>query len=173
MAKAVYEIKFEQNIYTPGRIDLFIGDGRWNTSTRILAGMKDDEVAAAVAASLQNEQGLPFDVVQGDPLAGSGEGNIVRLTAKNAGTVGNCISIINNWHERRNYAPEAEEPWFKPFTVTVTQPMNGTNQAFQVPDYQAILGECCYCCIGMLYDNIYWQDAMIRSRLHLQSGYVR
>ena len=28
-------------------------------------------------------------------------------------------------------------------------------------DYFSVLGECCYCCIAMLYDNPDWQDAMI------------
>jgi len=158
--KATYVITFEQNITSDGRIDLFIGDGRWNTSTRVHEGMKDDEIAAAVALTLQGEVGLPFDVVHGDPAAGAGLGNTITLTAKNAGTVGNGLSIIYNWHGRRNYAP-VNEGSGTPFTVTVAQTFGGTNIPFTPPNYSAILGECCYCCIGMLYDNVYWQDAMI------------
>jgi phage tail sheath gpL-like len=158
--KAVYEIKFEQNITSSGRVDLFIGDGRWNTSTRVLEGMKDDDVAAAVVLSLQGLVGFPYDVEQGSAAAGTGEGNIVRLTAKNAGTVGNNLSIINNWHQRRDYAP-VNEGSDTPFEVLVSQTVVGANGGTPQLDYSAVLGECCYCCIGMLYDEVLWQDQMI------------
>ena len=45
--------------------------------------------------------------------------------------------------------------------MTVTQIDVGANTAAPLPDYAAILGECCYCCIGMLYDDKVRQDAMI------------
>ena len=156
--KATYVITFEENITSDGRIDLFIGDGRWNTSTRVFAGMKDDEIAAAVALTLQSEPGLPFDVVYGDP--GAGLGNTITLTAKNAGTVGNCLNVIYNWHQRRDYAP-VNEVSGTPFVFSFAQTFAGTNTPFTPPNYSAILGECCYCCIGMLYDNYVLQDAMI------------
>jgi phage tail sheath gpL-like len=144
--KATYTLTFAGEAESDGRIDLFIGDGRWNTSTRVFEGMTPDEIGAAVDASLTAEVGLPFDVTVAGP--------VITLVAKNAGTVGNCINPIYNWHERRNYAPVG-------VTMEVAQTFAGTNIAFVPPDYAAILGECCYCCIGMLYDNYAWQDAMI------------
>jgi phage tail sheath gpL-like len=150
--KAVYTITFEQNITDDGRIDFFIGDGRWNTSTRITTGMKDDDVATAVSMSLQNEIGLPYEVTVA--------GNVITLTAKNAGTVGNCLQIIPNWHQRRDYMPENNGSG-TPFEITVAQTVVGINGATPVLNHSAILGECCYCCIGMLYDEPLWQDQMI------------
>jgi phage tail sheath gpL-like len=147
-AKATYEITFAGDALSDGRIDLFIGDGRWNTSTHITEGMTADEIGAAVDASLTAEIGLPFEV--------SVAGPVVTLIAKNAGTVGNCITPIYNWHQRLDYAPQG-------VTMEVAFPVPGTNDAnFAPPNYAAILGECCYCCIGMLYDNPVWQDAMIQ-----------
>jgi len=154
LTKAVYDIRFEQNATSDGRIDLYIGDGRWNTSTRVKEGMKDDDIAIAVEQSLLMEDGLPFTVSRGD--AAGGTGNVVRLIAKNAGTVGNCVAIIPNWHERRNYFPANVEVYISQDTVGA-----GAMTVAQAPDYQSILGECCYCCIGMLYDDEVWQDAMI------------
>ena len=64
------------------------------------------------------------------------------------------MNVIYNWHQRRDYAPAGVEMAF-------AQTVQGAHGAIVVPDYQAILGECCYCCIGMLYANDDWQDAMI------------
>ena len=144
--KAVYALTFTGPATSPGRIDVFIGDGRWNISVRIVEGDTADDIATAVDGALTAEIGLPFDVT----VAGA----VVTLTAKNAGTVGNCITPIYNWHQRRDYAPLG-------VTMEVAQTFSGTNADFLPPNYSAILGECCYCCIGMLYDNPEWQDAMI------------
>jgi phage tail sheath gpL-like len=145
--KAKYTITFTGTATSDGRADFFVADGRWNTSTRITEGMTPDEVAAAVAANMEVEAGFPFD-----PVATAG---VITLTAKNAGTVGNNIGIIYNWHQRRDYAPLGVD-------VVVAQSVQGLHAgAFAAPDYAATLGECCYCCIGMLYDSPVWQDYMI------------
>jgi phage tail sheath gpL-like len=130
-----------------GRIDLFIADGRWNTSTRVSEGDTPTEIATAIADALNAEAGLPFDAA-----AAAG---VITLTAKNAGTVGNNVGVIFNWHSRRDYAPAGID-------VVVTNGVIGLNAGAAAPlDYAAVLGECCYCCIGMLYDTPSWQDAMI------------
>jgi phage tail sheath gpL-like len=143
---AVYTLTFTGPATSDGRIDLFMADGRYNTSTRVREGMTADEIAAAVNVNIAAEPGFMYDSAV---AAG-----VITLTAKNKGTVGNGLNVIYNWHQRRDYAP-------KGVTLAVAQTMTGTNTPFTVPDYQAILGECCYCCIGMLYDNDVWQDAMI------------
>jgi phage tail sheath gpL-like len=153
--KAAYELKFDSvGGVTPtgvansdGRIDLFIADGRYNTSTRIYEGMTVGEIATAVKMSLDIEEGLPFTVTETT-------GGILTLEAKNAGTVGNCIHPIFNWHQRRNYAP-------KDIEVVVSQTVQGLNGGTPPLDYAAVLGECCYCCIAMCYNEPLWQDQMI------------
>jgi len=145
-AKAVYTATITGVATTDGRFDLFLVDGRYNTSVRVHEGDTAAEIATNVAAELNGEPGLPFDVV-----AAAG---VLTFTAKNGGTVGNAINILYNWHHRRDYAPEGIE-------VVVAQTTQGGNVAFTPPDYSAILGECCYCCIAMLYANDDWQDAMI------------
>jgi phage tail sheath gpL-like len=143
---AAYTLTFTGTSESDSRIDLFMVDGRYNTSTRVYEGDTADEIATNVADSLNAEEGLPFDAVAA--------GAVVTLTAKNKGTVGNSINVIYNWHQRRNFAPKGVEMAF-------AQTVQGTHIDFTVPDYQAILGECCYCCIGMLYANDDWQAAMI------------
>ena len=144
---ARYELLFTGPATSDGRIDLFMADGRWNTSTRVLEGMTADEIAAAVMGSIINESGFPYD-------AQTGTGGALTLTAMNSGSVGNGLNPIYNWHQRRDYAPVGVE-------MTVSQVDVGANTAAPLPDYAAILGECCYCCIGMLYDDKVRQDAMI------------
>jgi len=143
---AAYTLTFTGPAMSDGRVDLFMVDGRYNTSTRVHEGDTADEIATNVATALNAEPGLPYDAV-----AAAG---VITLTAKNKGTVGNAMNVIYNWHERRDYAPAGVEMAF-------AQTAQGTTIAFAVPNYDAILGECCYCCIGMLYANDDWQDAMI------------
>jgi len=144
--KAAYTVTFTGTAESDGRVDLFLVDGRYNTSVRVHEGDTADEIATNVANELNSEPGLPFIAV-----AAAG---VITLTSKNAGTVGNAINILYNWHQRRDYAPVGIE-------VVVAQSVQGANTAFTPPDYQAILGECCYCCIAMLYADDDWQDAMI------------
>jgi phage tail sheath gpL-like len=150
--KAQYDVRFEGEAKSPGRVDIFMGDGRWNISVRVTTGMKDDDIAAAVGHAWEMEPGFPFDVSVGD--AASGQGNVVRLTAKNAGTVGNCLTPIYNWHDRLDYAPAGVEMFVQMNQVGAQDPVAPF-------DYAAVLGECCYCCIGMLYDDPVQQDVMI------------
>jgi phage tail sheath gpL-like len=147
LVKAAYTITLVGDATSDGRMDFFIGDGRWNTSVRVHEGDTVTEIASAVAMAMDAEPGLPFDVA-----AAAG---VITLTAKNGGTNANCLFPIFNWHGRRDYAPADVE-------VTVAQTVQGSGVIDGAPvDYQAVLGECCYCCIGMLYADDLWQDAMI------------
>src|SRR5262245_38414963 len=119
VAKASYELEFGLETRTPpitgaasdGRIDLFMGDGRWNTSTRVREGDTPDVIAVAVNQEIMDLPGFPFDSTV--------TGNTITLTAKNAGTVGNCLNVIYNWHGRRDYAPDG-------ITFDFSQPTAGT-----------------------------------------------
>jgi len=145
--KAEYVLRFTGDATTFGRIDMYIADGRWVTSTRIVKGTTAGDAALLVSQELTEQAGLPFEVVG----VNTGE---ITLRAKNAGTVGNCIQVYYNWHETRDYAPKGIEFEF-------IQTLAGVNVPIQQLDYINLLGECCYCCIGMLYDTPAWQDAMI------------
>ena len=149
LTKAAYTITFTGDATSDGVIDLFIADGRYNTTTRITEGMTPTDCAANVVFELHATPGLPFDVTSAL--------GVVTLTAKNAGTVGNGMMPIYNWTQRRNHAPAGVEA----VIAQTTQGTNGAVDTFTAPDYAAILGECCYCCIAMLYDNYEWQKAMI------------
>src|SRR5262245_25863917 len=111
-AKAVYTVTITGTATSDGRVDLYIADGRWNTSTHVVNGELDTAIAAAVAASLQADTSLPFTVTVAT--------NIVTLTAKNAGRVGNGIAIIPNWHQRLHYLPTG-------ITIDVEQTVQGAH----------------------------------------------
>ena len=124
-----------------------MGDGRWNTSTRIIDAMAVEEIAAAVALSLNLEAGFPF-------------------------TATAALGVVTLRHQERRHGRQRPQPDLQLASAarlrTVGLEMtvcsdrcHGTQTAATAPDYQAILGECCYCCIGMLYDAPAWQDAMI------------
>lgn len=143
--KAVYTITMANNAGSDGRMDFYIGDGRWNISVHITAGMTPTDIALAIRDALLELEGFPFV-----PTAALG---VVTLTAQNSGTVGNCVNIQYNWHGRRDYAPTET-------TVTIVNSVEGSVNPAPL-DYSAILGECCYCCVAMLYDDPDWQDGMI------------
>lgn len=147
--KAVYTITITEDAGSDGRIDIFMMDSKYNTSTHIVEGMTPTDMAAAVV--------LEMNAVPGFPYVATSALGVITLTAKNAGTVGNCAMPIFNWHQRRDYAPAGIEVE----TAQTTPGANGAVGTFTAPDYAGILGECCYCCIAMLYDHADWQDAMI------------
>src|SRR5262245_573718 len=61
-AKATHTLTFTGPATSDGRVDIYMGDGRWNTSTRVRTGDTATAIATAVAASLNAEIGLPFAV---------------------------------------------------------------------------------------------------------------
>jgi phage tail sheath gpL-like len=60
--KATYTITFTGPATSDGRMDFFIGDGRWNTSTRVVEGDTETDIATAVMNAMLSETGLPFDI---------------------------------------------------------------------------------------------------------------
>lgn len=144
--KAAYTMTFVGPATSDGRIDLFWVDGEYNVSVHIIEGMVDADIAAAVKAA--------YDGLVGFPFASAAALGVVTFTARNGGTVGNCVGMpMYNWHGRTNYAPGG-------VTMTAAQTVQGLGDPEPL-DYQAVLGECCYCCVGMLYSNPLWQQGMI------------
>jgi len=140
---AEYEITITGNATSSGRIDLYWGEGDWNISIFIASGLTPTLIGDAIVAAAPD--GFPFTMTN---LAG-----VITLVARNAGTVNNNLSFQYNWHDRSNYAPAG-------VTVEFASSVVGSGNPEPL-DYETVLGECCYCCIAMLYDDVTWQDGMI------------
>lgn len=143
--KAVYTTTFTGNATADGRIDLYQGDSRYNISVRITTGMTPTQIAAALVTAINAIPGYPY-------IATSALG-VLTQTARNGGTVGNFLNPQFNWHGRINYFPAG-------VTFVTAQTVQGAVDPEPL-DYNAILGECCYCCVGMLYGDNDWQDGML------------
>lgn len=141
---AAYTLTLTGPAGSDGRIDLYMGDANYNISVRVEEGATAAEMATAIVAALPGN--FPFTGVAAE--------GVITLTARNKGTVGNFLRIQYNWHGRLNYAPTG-------VAVTVAQTVQGSVDPVPL-DYGSVLGECCYCCVGMLYGNTAWQDGMIR-----------
>jgi phage tail sheath gpL-like len=140
---AEYTLTITGTATADGRVDLYMGEGAYNTSTLVHEGDTPTVIAAAIVDDILPS--FPFDAV-----AALG---VITFTAKNAGTVGNCLFVQPNWHERMDYAPAG-------VTLDFVSTVPGTGNPAPL-NYLDILGECCYCCITMAYDDPEWQDGMI------------
>lgn len=140
---AAYTLTFTGTATSDGRIDLYMGDGRYNISVRITEGMTPTQIAAAVTAA------IPDDF----PYTGASAIGVVTLTARNGGTVGNYLNPQLNWHGRNQYLPGG-------VAMAVAQTVVGSGDPDPL-DYAAVYGECCICCLAMLYGDNDWQDASI------------
>lgn len=126
-----------------GRVDIFIGDSVYNTSTRVTAGMTAAQIATAIAGAY----GADF------PYTVSAAAGVITFVAKNAGVVGNAVVPIVNWHGRNNYMPGG-------VTLAAAQTVVGAGSP-AVLDYASVLGECCVCCYALLSSDTTWQDGVI------------
>jgi phage tail sheath gpL-like len=140
---AVYTITFTGNATTAGRVDLFLGDARYNVSVNIEVGDTPTNIAAKVVAAISHK--FPYTAI-----AALG---VVTLTARNKGTVGNYLNVQYNWHNRQNYAPAG-------VTVAVVRTTPGSGDPLPA-DYATILQECCYSVIALLTGNVDAQDALV------------
>lgn len=142
---AVYSVKITGTAVDDGRIDLYMGESRYNISVRVQSQDTPSDIATAIVAAIHPE--FPFtvsvDTIDTDTLL---------FTAKNKGTVGNFLKIVPNWHGRLNYMPGG-------VTLAVTQTTQGTGDPAN-QDY-SVLGQCCYCCLALLYSSQSWQNKAI------------
>lgn len=139
---AEYTWTFTGPATADGRVDIYMGDGRYNTSTLVTAGMTDADIATAVAANID----ATF------PYTATAAGGVVTLVSKNAGTVGNHLSGEYNWHGRNNYTPEG-------VTATFAQSVVGAGDLTAL-DLISILGECCVCGYALLTDGVEAESAV-------------
>jgi phage tail sheath gpL-like len=140
---AVYTATVAGPATSDGRVDIYWGDSRWNISVRVSAGDTADDIAAAIQASV----GEDF------PYTATVATNVVTLTAKSQGTVGNYLNAEVNWHGRNGYMPEG-------VTVTFAQTTVGAGDPLRL-DYEPIYGECCVCCHALLSGDDAWQDGLV------------
>lgn len=140
---AAYTLTITGAATEDGRIDIYWGDARYNISVRVTVGMTVTQIAAAIVAAIPD--GFPYTAAN---VAG-----VITLTAVNAGTAGNYLNPVINWHGRLDYFPVG---------VNIAMAQTVTGEGDPAPlDYQTVLGECCYCCVAMLYEDNAWQDGMI------------
>lgn len=140
---AVYTVTITGPATSDGQIDIFWGEGQWNTSTIV----HPEDTATIIADAIADDIPASF------PFTAVSAAGVITLTAKNKGTVGNNLLIIPNWHNRANYLPDG-------VTIAHTQTILGSVNPAPL-NYQDVLGECCYCCVAMCYDDPDWQDGMI------------
>lgn len=139
---AAYEMAITGPATSDGRVDIYMGETRWNISARVRAGDTETEIADAIVGALH--ESFPYTAVN---AAGT-----ITFTAKNAGTVGNVLVPVVNWHGRMGYLPEG-------VSFTTTQTVVGATDPV-APDYESIFGECCICAYALMSGNEDWQDSL-------------
>jgi phage tail sheath gpL-like len=141
--KAAYTVTFTGPATKDGRVEIYMGDGRYNVDFRVEAGDTATQIAAEFIAN------IPV----GFPYTAAAAAGVVTLTAVNGGTVGNYLNPIYNWRGLNNYAPEGVAVAFAQTVVGATDPV--------ALDLSAVLGECCVCAYAALYGNDNWQQGVI------------
>jgi len=140
---AVYTLTVIGPATSDGRVDLYMGEGRYNISVPVDAGNTATQIAAAIVLAISPT--FPF-------IATNALG-VVTLTARNTGVVGNRLVVEYNWHGRNNYTPEG-------VTATVAQTIVGSG-AMLASDYSTVFGDCCVCCLAVLTQDTVVQNAAI------------
>jgi phage tail sheath gpL-like len=140
---AVYTATVTGPATSDGRVDIYWGDARYNISVRVSAGDTADQIATAINAA------IPADF----PYTGSVTTNVITLTAKNAGTVGNYLNAEVNWHGKNGYLPGG-------VGVAFAQTVTGETDPEQL-NYSTVFGDCCVCCWALLTGDAAYQDGMV------------
>lgn len=122
----------DSTVVSSGRLELFLMDARYSVDLFIEEGLTQDQVAAAILAALPDD--FPYTATRAT--------NVITLTAKSKGEVGNYLTAIQNWRGLSNYGPGG-------VTIVAAQTTVGTG-TLQPLDYDAILGTCCYSCFALL-----------------------
>lgn len=148
--QAQYTITIGGPATSDGTFSLFMLDEEYSVDVIVLNGDTAATIATNVAAALPPN--FPYTAVV--------VGNVITLTARNGGTVGNFLTPIYNWRGLANYAPDG-------VTVAVAQTVVGSVDPAPL-DYADVLGECCYDCHALLSGNLIWQRGV---RDHIRSNW--
>lgn len=141
--KATYTMTVTGPATSDGRIDIYWANSNYNISVRVTQGMTATQIAAAINAAIP----------AGFPYAATVAAGVITLVSRNGGTVGNFLQPQVNWHGRNNYMPTG-------VNIVVAQTVVGSIDPVRI-DYDTVFGECCVCCLAMLYGDTTWQDGPI------------
>lgn len=152
---AVHALTFTGPATSDGRMTFFMGEADYNLDFLVRAGATAEEIAADFVAEVPAN--FPFIAT----VSGTND-EVVLLTARNKGTIGNILPIVYNWAGRANFAPGG-------VTVALSQTVQGSVDPVPAADtYADTFGECCYSCYGLLSNNPDWQDAV---KAHLDDAW--
>lgn len=130
--KAEYTLTVTGPATSDGNVDIFLGNGGtsfpWAVSVPVQSGDTATAIAAAIAAAVPAS--FPYTVT-----AAAG---VVTFVAKNAGTVGNYLNPVINWHGRANWLPNG-------VTFAVAQTVVGAGDPPAI-NYADVTGTCCFSC---------------------------
>lgn len=128
-----------------GRLDIYWGEERYNTTVAVYVGMTAAEVAAAINDALPSDFFFTATVTD----------NVITLVAKNGGTYGNDLYVDFNWRGVPAALPQTVD-------LVIAQTVAGAGSYQRYDDYKDLLGEsCCACCLIHLSDDPLWQDGAL------------
>lgn len=129
---------------TDGRIQLFLGDGEYTIDVGVDAGETGADIAANIVALLSEDFPYTAEVGVDD------DANIITFTARNAGTIGNHLSVIfSNLGSCTSITPDG-------ITLAFAQTVTGTGSPAPT-DYATVVNECCFAVYALMADSEDWQ----------------
>lgn len=134
---AVYTSAITGPATADGIIDVFVADSDWSFEVSVTAGDTAATIAATIVAAAASEApNLPWTpTVSGDNVLWTAKAGVI-------GNVGNFLTVEYGWTGRT-------ARWPAGVAITTTQTTTGTG-TLTAPDYDAILGTCCYSCFARL-----------------------
>lgn len=149
--EAVYTLTVTGPATSDGRVQLFMGDGDYTLDIGVDEGDTANTVAAAIAAAISDDF----------PYVATVATNVVTLTARNGGTIGNHLTVIySNLGSCNSITPEGIDIAFAQTVQGATNPLPN--------DYGVIINECCFSVYILSSDDTDWQEAM---RNHIRSAW--
>lgn len=148
---AVYTLTVAGPATSDGRVQLFMGDGDYS----IDIGIDEGDTAADIATLIAAEVSPDF------PYIATAAADVVTFTARNAGTIGNHLSVIySNLGSCNSITPEGVD-------LTFAQTVQGSVNPLPV-DYGTVINECCFAVYILSSDDTDWQESM---RDHIRSAW--
>lgn len=140
--KSAYTLTVAGPATSAGVVEYFMGQDKWAVSVNVALA----DTAATIATNLA--AAIPADF----PYTAVVAANVITLTAKNGGTVGNFFNPVYNWQGLQNFAPSG-------VSITVAQTVVGATDPVAI-SYQNALGVCCFSVYALLCG-----DALLKTNL--------
>lgn len=127
-----------------GRLQIYLGDGDYTLDIGVDEGETAAQIAAAIVAALSEDFPYTAEVGEDD------DANIITFTARNAGTIGNHLTMIfSNLGSCASITPDG-------ISLAFAQSVPGTGSPTP-NDYGTVVNECCFAVYALLSDNEAWQ----------------